>query len=103
MTDATRKSLGDYVRVKHGFAFKGEYFTDDPTPDVLVTPGNFAIGGGFQDEKLKYYAGPVPDEYVFEEGDLVITMTDLSKAGDTLGYPALIGSMSFRVERDNLI
>jgi len=90
MTDATRKSLGDYVHVKHGFAFKGEYFTDEPTHDVLVTPGNFAIGGGFQDEKLKYYAGPVPDEYVFEEGDLVITMTDLSKAGDTLGYPALI-------------
>jgi len=90
MSDAARKPLGDYVHVKHGFAFKGEYFTDDLTPDVLVTPGNFAIGGGFQDEKLKYYAGPVPDDYVLEEGDLVITMTDLSKAGDTLGYPALI-------------
>ena len=90
MTDTARTSLGDYVHVKHGFAFKGEYFTDDATPDVLVTPGNFAIGGGFQDEKLKYYAGPVPDEYVLEQGDLVITMTDLSKAGDTLGYPALI-------------
>ncbi len=90
MTDAARNSLGDYVHVKHGFAFKGEYFTDDPTPDVLVTPGNFAIGGGFQDEKLKYYAGPVPDDYVLEQGDLVLTMTDLSKAGDTLGYPALI-------------
>ncbi|MEQ1685378.1 MAG: restriction endonuclease subunit S [Burkholderiaceae bacterium] len=96
MTDATRKSLGDYVHVKHGFAFKGEYFTDDPTPDVLVTPGNFAIGGGFQDEKPKYYAGPVPAEYVLEQGDLVITMTDLSKAGDTLGYPALIPSSTGR-------
>lgn len=90
MTDAAQNLLGDYVHVKHGFAFKGEYFTDDPTPEVLVTPGNFAIGGGFQGEKLKYYAGPVPNDYVLEQGDLVITMTDLSKAGDTLGYPALI-------------
>jgi len=96
MTDAARKLLGDYVHVRHGFAFKGEYFTDDPTPDVLVTPGNFAIGGGFQDEKLKYYAGPVPDEFVLDQGDLVITMTDLSKAGDTLGYPALIPASTGR-------
>lgn len=90
MTDQTPASLGEYIHVKHGFAFRGEYFADDPTPDVLVTPGNFAIGGGFQDPKPKFYAGAVPQEYVLEEGDLVVTMTDLSKAGDTLGYPALI-------------
>jgi type I restriction enzyme S subunit len=90
MTDAVPSTLGNYVHVKHGFAFKGEYFTEDATPNVLVTPGNFAIGGGFQDDKLKYYAGPVPDDYILQTGDLVVTMTDLSKAGDTLGYPALI-------------
>jgi type I restriction enzyme S subunit len=96
MTDTVGNTLGDYIYVKHGFAFKGEYFTDEPTLDVLVTPGNFAIGGGFQDEKLKYYAGPVPEDYVLTEGELVVTMTDLSKAGDTLGYPALIPASSGR-------
>ena len=90
MNDVYPTTLGCYIHVKHGFAFKGEYFTDETTPSVLVTPGNFAIGGGFQDAKLKYYAGPVPDDYVLQAGDLVVTMTDLSKAGDTLGYPALI-------------
>ncbi len=90
MNDATPRTLGSYIRVKHGFAFKGEHFTETETPDVLVTPGNFAIGGGFLDDKPKYYAGPVPDNYILEEGDLVVTMTDLSKAGDTLGYPALV-------------
>jgi type I restriction enzyme S subunit len=90
MNDACCPTLGSYIHVKHGFAFKGEYFTDETTPDVLVTPGNFAIGGGFQDTKFKFYAGPVPDDYVLQAGDLVVTMTDLSKAGDTLGYPALI-------------
>lgn len=93
---AAPNSLGHYIHVKHGFAFKGEHFTEDSTSDVLVTPGNFALGGGFQDEKLKYYAGPVPDDYVLDEGALVITMTDLSKAGDTLGYPALIPALAGR-------
>ena len=55
-----------------------------------MTPGNFAVGGGFLADKPKYYAGPVPDDYILQEGDLVVTMTDLSKAGDTLGYPALV-------------
>ena len=93
MNDAALRTLGSYIRVKHGCAFKGEYFTEAETPDVLVTPGNFAIGGGFLADKPKYYAGPVPDDYILQEGDLVVTMTDLSKAGDTLGYPALVPRM----------
>ena len=93
MNDAAPRTLGSYIRVKHGCAFKGEYFTEAATPDVLVTPGNFAIGGGFLADKPKYYAGPVPDDYILQEGDLVVTMTDLSKAGDTLGYPALVPRM----------
>ena len=93
MNDGAPRTLGSYIRVKHGCAFKGEYFTEAETPYVLVTPGNFAIGGGFLTNKPKYYAGPVPDDYILQEGDLVVTMTDLSKAGDTLGYPALVPRM----------
>src|SRR5205809_317829 len=83
-------SLGDLFKVKHGFAFKGEYFTDEPQETILVTPGNFSIGGGFQDEKRKYYSGPVPGDYVLKPGQVVVTMTDLSKESDTLGYAARI-------------
>ena len=93
MNDGTPTTLGSYIRVKHGCAFKGEHFAEAETPDVLVTPGNFAIGGGFVANKPKYYAGPVPDDYILHEGDLVVTMTDLSKAGDTLGYPAIVPQM----------
>lgn len=83
-------ALGDLFKVKHGFAFKGEDFTDEPQQTVLVTPGNFAIGGGFKDEKRKYYRGVVPTDYVLEPGQVVVTMTDLSKQSDTLGYAARI-------------
>lgn len=84
--------LGSFIDVKHGFAFKGEHFKTAPPGDILLTPGNFAIGGGFKYDKLKDYDGPVPDEYVLDEGDLLVTMTDLSKAADTLGFPALVSS-----------
>jgi type I restriction enzyme, S subunit len=82
--------LSDFIKIKHGFAFKGEDFSSSPTKDILVTPGNFAIGGGFKDEKLKYYKGSVPTEYILKPGDLVVTMTDLSVNTDTLGYSALV-------------
>jgi type I restriction enzyme S subunit len=83
-------ALGDLIDIQHGFAFEGEFFREEPPGDVLLTPGNFAIGGGFKADKLKYYRGPVPDEFVLQPGDLLLTMTDLSKAADTLGYPAVV-------------
>jgi type I restriction enzyme S subunit len=82
--------LGDHIHVKHGFAFKGQFFSDEPTENILLTPGNFNIGGGFKSGKLKYYDGEIPEDYILSEGDILITMTDLSKAGDTLGYSAKI-------------
>ena len=82
-------TLAKIANIRHGYAFKGEYFCDTPTDYHLLTPGNFRIGGGFQ-TKPKYYNGPVPKNYILAEGDLVVTMTDLSKNGDTLGFSALI-------------
>lgn len=90
MNDWTPARLGDLIDIKHGYAFKGEYFREDPPGQILLTPGNFAIGGGFQFGKVKYYAGPQAPDYVLSAGDLLVTMTDLSKAGDTLGYPAIV-------------
>lgn len=82
--------LSDFINIKHGFAFKGEFFRDFETENYLLTPGNFAIGGGFKSDKFKYYDGVVPADYVLNQDDLVVTMTDLSKEADTLGYSALI-------------
>jgi type I restriction enzyme S subunit len=48
-------SLGAVMDVKHGFAFPGENIRDEPPGDILLTPGNFAIGGGFKGDKFKYF------------------------------------------------
>lgn len=89
--DWAHKKLSDFIRIKHGYAFKGEFITSDVTNQILVTPGNFKIGGGFKFDKFKYLKKcNYPVEYMFAPDDLVVTMTDLSKDGDTLGYPAII-------------
>lgn len=86
--------IADICKIKHGFAFKGQYFTDCKQPYVCITPGNFAIKGGFKLNKPKYYNGPIPENYILHANDLIITMTDLSKEGDTLGYSALVPQSS---------
>jgi len=82
--------LQEMIDIKHGFAFKSQFFSDVETDNLLLTPGNFKIGGGFKIDKYKYYCGMPPQDYVLNENDLIVTMTDLSKAGDTLGYPAFV-------------
>ncbi len=83
-------SLDDLIHIKHGYAFKGEYFSEEPTDDILLTPGNFAIGGGFKAQKLKYYNGDFPVDYILDENEVIVTMTDLSKEADTLGFSAKV-------------
>jgi len=87
-----RVRLEELVTVKHGFAFPGKHIHDQPVGDILLTPGNFAIGGGFRQDSFKYYDGPVPEGFVLTPGDLLVTMTDLSKTSDTLGFPAVVPS-----------
>ena len=92
MSEWKEYKLGDVLNVKHGFAFKGEFFSQVPTKDVLLSPGNFNIGGGFKSDKFKFYNGNYPESYILKEDDVIVTMTDLSKEGDTLGYSAKIPS-----------
>jgi type I restriction enzyme S subunit len=90
MTNWKEYKLENIIKVKHGYAFKGAFFSKEPTDDILLSPGNFNIGGGFKADKFKYYNGTYPESYILKEGDIIVTMTDLSKEGDTLGYSAKI-------------
>jgi len=84
-----RRTLGDVLTVKHGFAFKGEFFADDG-PHVVVTPGNFHEDGGFKPKsgKEKYYTAEPPTDFILAEGDLIVAMTE--QAEGLLGSSALV-------------
>ena len=89
--EATKQQkLSDLITIKHGFAFEGDYFSLVDNGNILLTPGNFKLNGGFKYDKCKYYTGPIPNNFVLADNDLIVTMTDLSKEADTLGYSALI-------------
>jgi type I restriction enzyme S subunit len=90
--------LSSIIKVTHGFAFQGDYFSEIPTSRVLTTPGNFRIGGGIKVDKLKFYSdeGPLESTYVLAPMDLILTMTDLSQMGDTLGFPAFVPTLDGR-------
>ncbi len=86
MSEWDEVQVGDLCHIKHGYAFKGEHFEDEGH-SLLLTPGNFLAGGGLQirDGKETFYSGEFPDEYLLEEGDLIVAMTDLKQNAPILG------------------
>jgi type I restriction enzyme S subunit len=87
--DWEERKLEDLFSIKHGFAFKGEFFTDKGKY-VLLTPGNFYEEGGYRDrgEKQKYYVGDIPKDYLLKKGDILVAMTE--QAAGLLGSPIII-------------
>ncbi|OYV04711.1 MAG: hypothetical protein CFE26_15415, partial [Verrucomicrobiales bacterium VVV1] len=83
------KPFSELCDIKHGFAFKGEFFTDKGDY-VVLTPGNYYESGGYRDrgEKQKYYKGEIPPDYIMNEGDMLVAMTE--QAAGLLGSPLLV-------------
>ena len=83
------KRIDEICSIKHGFAFKGHFFSNNGEY-ALLTPGNFYESGGYRDrgERQKYYIGDFPREYLLKKGDLLLAMTE--QAAGLLGSPILI-------------
>ena len=84
--------LGDIFNLGNGFSFKSEYFSSNGP--IVLTPGNFKLEGGlyFNDRNTKRYSGDFPESTVFEKGDLLVVMTDLTPDCNLLGKPAFVDS-----------
>jgi len=87
--DWKETTLGELVHIKHGWAFKGEFFAEDGEK-IVVTPGNFFEEGGFRlrEGKEKFYTDTFPTEYLLKENDLIVAMTEQGEG--LLGSPALV-------------
>ena len=82
--------VGDYINIKHGFAFKSEFFVEY-SDYTLLTPGNYYEEGGYknQGKKQKYYEGDIPADYILKQGDVLVAMTEQAAGllGSTLFVP----------------
>ena len=69
--------LVDICSIKHGFAFKSQFFTDTGNY-ILLTPGSFYESGGYREQglKTKYYVGEIPEGYILNKGDFIFAMTE---------------------------
>lgn len=69
--------LKNICSIKHGFAFKSRFFSEEGDY-VLLTPGSFYESGGYRDqgEKTKYYVGDIPEGYLLKKGDFLFAMTE---------------------------
>ena len=83
------KKLGDLFKIKHGYAFKSNFFKESGDY-VLLTPGNFYEKGGYRvrGDKQKYYIGEILEEYVLKKGDMLVAMTE--QASGLLGSPIIV-------------
>ena len=80
------RKLGEFISIKHGWAFKGEYFSD-AGKYILLTPGNAHETGGLKlrPGKEKFYLGDFPSDYLMKTGDMLVVMTDLIQTAPILG------------------
>ncbi|HYE37301.1 restriction endonuclease subunit S [Methylocaldum sp.] len=94
-------SLADLLRVEHGFAFKGEYFSETGKY-VVLTPGNFHEEGGFRVRpgKDRFYSAKFPERYLLRKGDLIVAMTEQGEG--LLGAAALIPESSMYLHNQRL-
>ena len=86
-------SLGELADIKHGWAFKSDFFSESPKDNpIVVGIGNFKYEGGFRFEstKIKYYEGDFPSDYLLEAGDILLVMTCQTAGGEILGIPGKI-------------
>ncbi len=83
--------LGELFQIKHGWAFKGQYFNSEGEL-IILTPGNFYEKGGFRQVvgKEKFYTGEFPQEFLLKKNDVVIAMTE--QGPGLLGSPAIVPS-----------
>ena len=93
------KKVGDVCNLLNGFAFKAKEYVDF-SDTVIIRMGNIRPEGHFDPEhKIKYlpnkYLKELPN-YVLQEGDLIIAMTDLATEMRILGNPTLVSNLNGR-------
>ena len=81
------QALGDFIEVLRGCSYRSDDLNGE---DGLVTINCFNVGGGFKIEGVKPFSGKYRESHVINEGDIIISKTDITQRGDLLGRALLI-------------
>ena len=87
MSDWTETALDSCVDLTKGVTYAAADYAGKGQGHPFLTIKSVKKGGGFNEEGLKYYKGPYKTGQVVKPGDLLVALTDLTRAGDIIGGP----------------
>jgi type I restriction enzyme S subunit len=85
---ATR--LGALATMRRGISYSGSQVADAPPGVPILNLKTFSPGGGYRGHGLKFFRAAHDERFVLASGQIVVANTDLTKAGDIIGAPALV-------------
>lgn len=90
MNDFSSYRLGEIAEFSKGTNYSSSDYTDDGTGVPFITIKSILKGGGYDKTGLKTIKNRFSKEDLLSEDDLLIAITDLTRAGDIVGSPILI-------------
>lgn len=67
--------IGDYLSLQKGLSYNSSDLVQSSNK-ALLTINAFFPGGGFKGSSEKPYGGDIPEQYVLDDGDVLVAMTE---------------------------
>jgi len=87
MSDWKSVTLGQLSSQRKGINYKSEDYGDRHSGHPFITIKCFVKGGGYAPTGIKFYSGFSTKSDLLNTGDIVFSVTDLTRAGDIVGSP----------------
>jgi len=87
MSEWKDRTLGDLSTQRKGINYKSEDYGDEHSGHPFITIKCFVKGGGYEPTGIKFYDGFSTKADHLSPGDLLFSVTDLTRAGDIVGSP----------------
>lgn len=87
MSEWTALTLGQLSTQRKGINYKSEDYGDEHSGHPFITIKCFVKGGGYEPTGIKFYDGFSTKADHLSPGDLLFSITDLTRAGDIVGSP----------------
>lgn len=87
MSDWKALTLGQLSTQRKGINYKSEDYGDEHSGHPFITIKCFVKGGGYEPTGIKFYDGFSTKADHLAPGDLLFSVTDLTRAGDIVGSP----------------
>ena len=87
MSEWIETTLGALSTQRKGINYKSEDYCPDDTGHPFITIKCFQKGGGYEPTGIKFYDGRSTKADHLNHGDILFSVTDLTRAGDIVGSP----------------